>query len=223
MKVIVFGATGMIGQGVLRECLLDSGVDRVLTVGRSGTGQVHDKLREIVLPDLTDYASVEADLAGYDACFYCLGVSSTGLSEAAYRRITYDITVAAAQALARQSPGMTFVFVSGAGTDPNSSTMWSQVKGATENAILAMPFKAKFVFRPAFIKPEHGITSRTFAYRAAYAVAGPLFPIVKALFPRHVTTTTRLGRAMLHVARRGAPKPILESADFDALADDLPT
>lgn len=220
MRVIVFGATGMVGRGVVRECLLDPGVEHVLAIGRSATGQVHDKLREIVLPDLTDYSSVEAELTGYDACFFCLGISSAGLSEAEYRRITYDIAVAAAQALVRKSPGMTFVFVSGAGTDANSSTMWARVKGETENAILAMPFKAKFAFRPGFIKPEHGITSRTFAYRAAYTVIGPLFPVIKALFPRYVTTTTRIGRAMLHATRHGAPKPILESADIDALADE---
>src|SRR5580700_8327878 len=119
MKVILFGATGMVGQGVLRECLLDPGVERVLAVGRSATGQKHDKLRELVHPDLTDYSSVAGDLSGYDSCFFCLGVSSAGMSEADYRRVTYDIAVAAARALVAKNPGMTFVFVSGAGTDPS--------------------------------------------------------------------------------------------------------
>jgi len=216
MKVVIFGATGMVGQGVLRECLLDDGVERVLTVGRSATGQKHDKLREITIPDLTDYAAVKSELAGYDACFFCLGVSSAGLSEADYRRVTYDIAVAAGRVLVDLNPGMTFIFVSGGGTDPNSKTMWARVKGEAENAILAMPFKGKYVFRPAFIRPLHGIRSRTRAYRILYAIMRPIVPLVMALFPRYVTTTERVGRAMLNVARKGAAKPILENADVDA-------
>lgn len=218
MKVIVFGATGMIGQGVLRECLLDPGVTEVLAVGRSATGQTHDKLRELVHRDLTDFTSVADRLRGYDACFFCLGVSSAGMSEADYRRVTYDIAVAAARALVEQNPQMTFIFVSGAQTDPNSKTMWARVKGETENAILALPFKGKYAFRPAFIRPMHGITSRTTAYRVLYALTGPLFPVLKAAFPRHMTTTERVGRAMLNVARNGASKPILENEDIDAAA-----
>jgi uncharacterized protein YbjT (DUF2867 family) len=223
MKVIVFGATGMIGQGVLRECLLDPGVDRVLTIGRKATGQVNDKLRELTVADLTDYSAIEPDLAGCDACFFCLGISSAGLSEAEYRRITVDIAVAAGKALVKASPGMTFIFVSGTGTDPNSRTMWARVKGEAENAILALPFKGKYAFRPAFIKPEHGITSRTFAYRAMYAVVTPLYPVLKALFPKQVTTNTRVARAMLNVARHGAPNAILENVDIDAAADAPPS
>jgi uncharacterized protein YbjT (DUF2867 family) len=224
MKVILFGATGMVGQGVLRECLLDPGVERVLAVGRSATGQKHDKLRELVHPDLTDYSSVAGDLSGYDACFFCLGVSSAGMSEADYRRVTYDIAVAAARALVEKNPGMTFIFVSGAGTDGTgkSRTMWARVKGDAENAILGLPFKGKYAFRPALIRPQHGITSKTRSYRAFYAVAGPIFPLLKACFPRHVTTTERVGRAMLNVARHGASKPILENADIDAAADASP-
>jgi hypothetical protein len=221
MKVIVFGATGMVGQGVLRECLLDPGVEHVLTIGRSATGQKNDKLRELVCPDLTDYSGVAGELSGYDACFFCLGVSSTGMSEPDYRRVTYDIAVAAARTLVEKNPGMTFIFVSGAGTDPTgkSRTMWARVKGQAESAILALPFKGKYVFRPAFIRPKHGITSRTRSYRILYAIFRPLFPLLNALFPRYVTTTERVGRAMLNVARHGAAKAVLESADIDAAAD----
>jgi uncharacterized protein YbjT (DUF2867 family) len=221
MNVILFGATGMVGQGALRECLLDPGVERVLTIGRRATEQTSPKLRELVVPDLTDYAGVARELAGYDACFFCLGITSAGMSEADYRRVTVDIAVAAARVLVEKNPGMTFIFVSGAGTDGTgkSRTMWARVKGEGENAILALPFKGKYAFRPAFIQPQHGITSRTGAYRFVYAVLGPLFPLLKALFPRYVTTTERVGRAMLNVARHGAAKAVLENEDIDAAAD----
>ena len=217
MKVMIFGATGMVGQAALRESLLDPGVERVLTVGRSATAQRHDKLRELVHADLTNYSRVSDELAGYDACFFCLGVSSTGMSEADYRRVTVGIAAATGRALVEASPGMTFIFVSGTGADSTgkSRTMWARVKGEAENAILAMPFKGKYVFRPAFIQPKGGITSRTTSYRILYAVLRPLVPIVKALFPRYVTTTERVGRAMLNVARNGAAKAVLESEDID--------
>ena len=218
MNVILFGATGMVGQGVLRECLLDPGVGRVLAIGRGASGKADPKLRDLVLKDLTDYAAVADELAGYDACFFCLGIASAGMSEADYRKITVDIAVAAARVLVDRNPQMTFVYVSGAGSDSTgkSRTMWARVKGEGENAILAMPFKGKFVFRPAFIRPLHGITSRTVSYRVLYAIMRPFVPVISALFPRHVTTTERVGRAMLAVARSGHPKAILENADIDA-------
>jgi uncharacterized protein YbjT (DUF2867 family) len=220
MKVILFGATGMVGQAALRECLLDPGVERVLAIGRSPSGQTHEKLRDLVHADLTDYSPIASQLAGYDACFFCLGISSAGMSEADYRRVTVDIAVAAARALVQVSPGMTFVFVSGTGADATgkSRTMWARVKGEAENAILAMPFKATYVFRPAFIRPMHGITSRTRSYRVLYAVVRPLVPLVAALFPGQVTTTERIGRAMLGVVRNGAPKRTLENPDINAAA-----
>ena len=180
MRVILFGATGMVGQAALRECLFDAGVERVLTVGRSVTGQKHEKLRELVHPDLTDYSRVSGELTGYDACFFCLGISSAGMSEADYRRVTVDIAVAAGRALVAANPGMTFVFVSGAGTDSTgkSRTMWARVKGEAENAILALPFKGAYAFRPGFIRPLHGITSRTRSYRVLYAIMWPFVPLV---------------------------------------------
>jgi uncharacterized protein YbjT (DUF2867 family) len=217
MKIVVFGATGMVGQGVLRECLLDPGVDAVVAIGRRATGQTHPKLRELVREDLTDFGPVQHELAGFDACFFCLGVSSAGMREADYRRVTYDIALAAGRALLAANPGIVFVFVSGASTDAKGRAMWARVKGETENALLALPFRAVFVFRPAFIEPLHGITSRTALYRALYLVLRPLVPLVKALFPRYVTTTETMGKAMLHVARYGAPRRILETADINAL------
>jgi uncharacterized protein YbjT (DUF2867 family) len=223
MKVVVFGATGMVGQGVLRECLLDPGVERVLTVVRNATGQRHEKLREIVVRDFLDYTAVEGELAGLDACFFCLGIASSGMSEEDYRRVTHDVTVAAASTLARLNPGMTFVFVSGAGADSSESgrVMWARIKGKAENAVLRAPFKASYVLRPAFIQPQHGIQSRTRLYRVLYRVFAPLYPALKALLPGYVTTTEQLGRAMLAVARHGAPKRVLESADINEAAGAL--
>ena len=217
MKVVLFGATGMVGQGVLRECLLDPDVEVVLTVGRSATGKHHEKLRELVHTDLFDLSPVEDQLAGYDACFFCLGVSSAGMSEADYRHLTYDLTLAAARTLAAKNPAMTFVYVSGAGTDATGRSMWARVKGETENALLALPFKAAFMFRPGGILPVHGERSRTRLYRIVYAIMGPLHPLWKALIPNAITTSERLGKAMLAVAKHGAPKPILETRDINAI------
>ena len=220
MRIVLFGATGMVGQGVLRECLLAPDVERVLAIGRSATGQKHEKLREVVRPDPAELAGLEADLAACDACFFCLGVSSVGMTEQDYRRVTYDLTLAVARTLAAANPRMTFVYVSGAGTDrtERGRSMWARVKGATENALLQLPFAAAVMFRPGFIQPFHGITSRTRLYRVVYAVLAPLVPLATAAFPNQVTTTERMGRAMLAVARRGAPRPVLEPRDINALA-----
>jgi len=220
MNVLIFGATGMVGQGVLRECLRDPGVERVLTVGRTPTGVRDPKLREIVHADLTSYASIEAQLAGFHACFFCLGVSSVGMREADYERVTYDITLAAAQTLARLNQGMTFVYVSGAGTDSSEGgrMMWARVKGKTENALLCLPFKAAYMFRPGAIQPRHGVRSKTAAYRVLYSLTAPLLPLLRRLSPGLILTTDQIGRAMLVVARKGAPKNVLESRDISALA-----
>jgi uncharacterized protein YbjT (DUF2867 family) len=219
MKVIVFGATGMLGQGVLRECLLDPGVDGVLAVGRTATGRRHEKLREIRHGDFTDFSAIAAELAGYDACFYCLGASAVGMSEADYRRVTYDYTMAAARALVERNPGMTFIYISGQGTDSSGRgrSMWARVKGETENALLALPFEA-YLLRPGFIQPTHGARSRTRVYRVAYAVLNPIFPVLRRLLPKHMITTDELGRAMIHIARHGAPKRVLTTADLHAHA-----
>lgn len=219
MKVILFGATGMVGQGVLRECLRDPQVERILTVGRSSTGASDPKLQELVLKDLYDYSGVEPKLAGYDACFFCLGVSSAGMSEADYRRVTYDLTLAAATVLARLNPEMTFTYVSGQGTDGSEKgrIMWARVKGATENALLKLPFRATYLFRPGIIRPLHGVRSKTALYQTFYTLLGPLLGLLASLSPDSLTSTEQLGKAMLKVARDGAPKRFLENPDINRL------
>jgi uncharacterized protein YbjT (DUF2867 family) len=223
MRVILFGATGMVGQGVLRECLLDPDVERVLSIVRVPTGQSEPKLRELVHKDFFDFSAIENDLAGYDACFFCLGVSSAGMKEGAYRRVTYDITLAAARTLVRLNPistgGMTFIYVSGTGTDSSEKgrTMWARVKGKTENDLPRLPFKAAYMFRPGAIVPLYGVKSKTKFVQAFYTVLKPVLPLLYALFPKYVTTTEQVGRAMLTVAKRGGPKSVLETSDINKI------
>lgn len=211
MKIVLFGSSGMVGQGALRECLQDPEVTEVLAVVRTPTGQQHPKLRELVHADFTDFSGVELD---GDACFWCLGVSSNGMSEADYARVTHDYTLAAARVMVR--PDMTFVFVSGTGAERD--LMWARVKRRTEDDLLAMPFKAVYVFRPGMIQPLHGIKSRTRLYNVLYPVLYPLMLLVKLIKPAYVTTTERVGQAMLRVARRGFPKHILENPDINEAA-----
>jgi uncharacterized protein YbjT (DUF2867 family) len=219
MKVILFGATGMVGQGVLRECLNDAGVERVLAVGRSPTGQHHAKLREIIHDDFADYSRIETQLADYDACFFCLGVSSIGMSEERYRHLTYDLTMAAARALAKINPGMVFIYVTGAGTDSSErgAVMWARIKGKTENDLFKLPFGSAYMFRPAAIQPLHGARSKTAWVQAVYVATSPLWSLLHRLAPRYVTTTEQVGRAMIRVAREGYAKKVLESEDINTL------
>jgi uncharacterized protein YbjT (DUF2867 family) len=219
MNVVLFGATGMVGQGVLRECLLDPDVQTVVSVVRRASGERHPKLREVVHPDFQDFSTAEAELTRLDACFFCLGATSWGLTEEAYREITLGITVAAGKTLAKLNPQMTLVFVSGAGSDntEQGNVMWARVKGQAENAVLRLPVAASYVFRPGFIQPLHGVKSRTAAYRFVYGLARPFMPLLVRLFPKYVTTTEQIGKAMLAVAKRGAPKRVLASADINAL------
>jgi uncharacterized protein YbjT (DUF2867 family) len=215
MKVVVFGATGMIGQAVLRECLLNPSVTGVLTVGRTATGRTDPKLREVAHADLFDLEPIKGDLADADACFFCLGVSSAGMSEADYRRITYDLTMAAARSF---PPEVTFVYVSGQGTDSTEKgrTMWARVKGKTENDLLALLPNA-YMFRPGYIHPMNGEKPRSRVYRVLIPVVRPLYPVLRRLMPKSVTTTELLGRAMIVVAERGAPKRVLETPDINAV------
>ncbi|MFI5958621.1 epimerase [Cryptosporangium sp. NPDC051539] len=221
MKVILFGATGMVGQGVLRECLLAPDVTEVLAVGRSSLQRAslqldEGKLRERVLPDLADLSPIADELAGFDACFFCLGVSSVGMSEADYRRITYDLTLSAARLLAAKNPGMTFTYVSGQGTTTQGRSMWAKVKGKTEDDLLALPFHA-YMFRPGFIRPMHGEGPKSRVYRWAYTVTGPLTTLLVRFAPGYATTTEKLGRAMLAVARSQPEKHVLENPDISEL------
>jgi uncharacterized protein YbjT (DUF2867 family) len=219
MKVILFGATGMIGQGVLRECLLDPGVESVLSIGRSPAGVTHQKLRDIVHKDLWHYEAIERQMKEFDACFFCLGVASSGMSEHHYERITYGIPVAAGETLAKLNSQMTFVLVSGASADSteNGRVMWARIKGKAENAVLRMRFKAAYVFRPGFIEPVHGAVSRIPAYRIFYRVMKPVMPVLRWMFPSYVLTTELIGLAMLKVVREGASKRVLESKDIRAV------
>src|ERR1700685_3896963 len=219
MKVILFGATGMVGQGVLRECLLDPGIESVLAVGRNPLRERQPKLREILHNDFTDYSDIEPQLTGYDACFFCLGGSWVGLEGGASRHLTYDVTLAAAKTLLRLNPQMVFVYVTGRGTDSTEQgrLMWARVKGKTENDLLKLPFKAAYMFRPAGIQPLHGIKSKTAWIQAIYVVAAPLLTLLNRVAPKYVTTTEQVGRAMIKVARDGYPKPVLESEDIAAV------
>jgi uncharacterized protein YbjT (DUF2867 family) len=220
VNVVLFGATGMIGAGVLLECLADARVASVLVVTRAPTGRRHPKLREIQHADFFDFRPLRADFAGCDACFFCLGISSIGMSEADYTRVTYDIAMAAAREMVAANRSMTFCFVSGLGTDSTGqgTTMWARVKGKTENALLALGFKAAYMFRPGYIQPIGDVRSKTGWVQAGYKLFAPLYPIARRLFPNKLTTTAVLGRAMIQAAEVGYPKSVLYSADFNRLA-----
>jgi uncharacterized protein YbjT (DUF2867 family) len=217
MRVLIFGASGMVGQGVLRECLMDPDVESVMTIVRSATGKRDTKLRELVYDNFLDFSPIEGQLSGFDACFFCLGVSVAGMSEEHYQRITYGFTLAAARVLVGLNPNMTFIYVSGAGTDSSERgrSMWARVKGRTENELLRLPFHAAYMFRPGVIVPLHGIQSKTRIYRVFYILLGPVLPLLKGRFPKYVTTTEQIGRAMLKVAKRGWPKRVLETDDIN--------
>lgn len=223
--MVVLGATGMIGQGVVRECLADDGVDAVVSIGRSPSGVDHPKFTEILHPDLVgellDPASVAGEIAGADALFFCLGVSSARMSEADYRRVTYDLTLSVATAMATSNPGSTFVYVSaeGANSTERGRVMWARVRGATENALLAKPGLSVYVLRPGFVQPRNGATSRVTAYRWMYRLAAPLYPIVKAVMPNYVTNTEHLGRAMIALARSGSTDRVLRSKHMNTLGE----
>ena len=215
MRVILFGATGMVGQAVLRECLRDDGVEGILVIGRSSTGLTHPKLREIVQADLFDFVDVpEAELHGYDACFFCLGVSAAGMNEADYTRLTFDLTLGWARVLAGVNPTMTFIYVSGAGT--GGRAMWAQVKGRTEEALLAL-FPSAYMIRLAMLLPMNREVSKTRWTRITYALFRPLLPLVRVIAPGAVITTEELGRAMIKAVRQGESKRVLENRDLRTL------
>ena len=216
MKVLLFGATGMVGQGVLRECLQAGDVELVQTIGRAPTGQQHPKLRELVHADMWDYESVSDVLAQFDACYFCIGVTSSGMAEDKYTRLTYDMTLAAAKVLARVNPQMVFIYVSGAGADSSeqSRVMWERVRGRTENALLALPLRAVYILRPGMIQPLDGIKSKTAAYRVFYSLFKPVLPLLRAALPNQVLTTRMVGQAMLALTRSGSRSRVLEAAEI---------
>jgi uncharacterized protein YbjT (DUF2867 family) len=219
VNVVLFGATGMVGAGALLECLDDTRVTSVLAVGRKACGVSHPKLSEALIEDFFRYDALRSRFAGADACFFCLGVSSLGMSEEAYTRVTRDLTLAAARAFLEAGAHPCFCYVSGAGTDSteHGRSMWARVKGATENALLAMPFRSVFLFRPAFIQPMRGVRSKTPQYQAIYSVLGAIYPVLRRVAPGHVTNTVALGRALIRVAAEGYPKAILETGDINRL------
>lgn len=220
MKVVIFGASGMVGQSILRECLLDSQISSILTVGRSALATRQPKHQHLTHANFLDFTPLEKDLKGFDACFYCLGIASAGLTEAAYKKITCDYTLAAAKTFLTVNPRIAFVFISGAGADSSESgcIMWARIKGKTENALFAMQFASVYAIRPAFIQPLHGITSRTRLYRVLYRVFWPFMPFIRLFAPNSIITTQALGKVMIRIARDGAPKRLLESRDIVSLA-----
>ena len=216
MRVLLFGATGMVGQGVLRECLHAQDVSEVVAIVRSPLERVQANLTEVQHRDFFNWGDVA--LNGFDACFFCLGVTSLGKNEAEYRHVTYDLTMSLAEALLKASPQAVFVYVSGAGTNAQGRQMWARVKGATENALMAMPFRGVYCFRPGYIQPLHGVKSKVGWYNAMYRVMGWAEPLLIRVAPGFVTTTEAVGRAMLKVARDGWPQKVLGSREINAAA-----
>jgi uncharacterized protein YbjT (DUF2867 family) len=214
MKVILVGATGMVGRGVLRQCLLDPGVEGVLAIGRKPSGETHPKLRDLVQPDMFDVDAAAGELRGYDACFFCLGVSSVGMKEAEYRHLTYDLTLAWARALAPEHPDLRFLYVSGMNTD--GKAMWARVKKQTEDDLLAL-FPRAIMIRLGALRPMHGERSKAPGAGVLLTLLSPLWPVAQALWPSGVITTEELGRAMLRAAREGGDRRVLESRDLVAL------
>lgn len=217
MRILIFGGSGMIGSGVLAEALESDDVTSVVAMGRRPLGRSHAKLEEIVHDDFFDYSAIRGRLGGLDACLFCLGVSAAGMGEADYRRMTYDLTLAAAEVLLELNPDMVFCYVSGAGTDSTEKGrwMWARVKGQIENKLMSMPFRGAYNFRPGYIQPMKGVRSRTRLYAVMYGIVGPLYPILRRLFPGAVTDSVTMGRAMLRVARDGYERGILESGDIN--------
>lgn len=216
IRAIITGVTGMVGEGVLHECLQHADVERVLVVGRKPSGVTHPKISEIVHADLYDLTPVEDRLSGYNACFFCLGTTSVGKSEAEYYAVTYTLTLHVAGILSRHNPDMTFCYISGAGTDSseNGRLMWARIKGKTENDLMQLPFKRVYNFRPGYIQPTKGLRNTLSFYR----YIAWLYPVFKLLFPKHVSTLRELAMAMINAALTGYEKAVLEVPDILKLA-----
>lgn len=220
IKAIITGTTGMVGKGVLLECLDSPEVESVLILNRSPLGMKHPKLKEIIPENFYKLATIENELKGYNACFFCLGISSAAVSAEEYHKITYDLTLHMANTLVKLNPDMCFNYVSGTGTSAkeNSRMRWANVKGKTENDILKLPFKKAYMFRPGFIQPLRGIKSRTKLYKIMYVIFTPILPLFKLLFPNQITTTTKVGKAMINSVTKGYSSIYLENRDINKLA-----
>ncbi|MBC8082595.1 MAG: NAD-dependent epimerase/dehydratase family protein [Hymenobacter sp.] len=216
IRAILTGATGMVGEGVLLECLLDPDVEHILLLSRRPSGVAHPKVRELLHADLQDLSAIENQLTGYNACFFCAGISSVGITKGQYEHVTYDLTLHVAETLARRNPTLTFTYVSGAGTDSRGQSRfhWARVKGRTENALLALPFVRAYMFRPGYLHPTPG---QHYALKM-YQFLGFLYPLLRRLAPARISTLRELGQAMLAAVRVGYPKPVLEVLDIVALA-----
>lgn len=216
LKVIITGSTGMVGKGVLLECIDSPEVEQILVINRSPVGITHPKLKEIIHKDFFDWSGIREQLHGYNACFFCMGVSSVGMNEADYRRMTYELTLGFAKELLAKNNDMTFCYVSGAGTDSTEQgrMMWARVKGKTENDLLGLGFKDAYMFRPGFIQPMRGIKSKTALYQVIYNIISPLYGLLRRM-PKYVTTTVVIGKAMIRVAMDGYDKKVLESIDIN--------
>jgi uncharacterized protein YbjT (DUF2867 family) len=216
LRVILTGATGMVGEGVLHECLQHPDVEQVLVIGRRSSGITHPNLKEIIHPNFYDLSPIEGQLAGYNTCFFCLGVSSVGMKEAQYYHLTYDLTLHVAQTLSRLNKDMTFCYISGAGTDSTEKgrSMWARVKGKTENDLTRLPFKHVYNFRPGILQPTKGLNN-TLSF---YKYLGWMIPVIRKLSPKYVTTLKELGLAMINAAARGYDKQIIEVPDILALS-----
>lgn len=221
MKILLLGGSGLVGRGVLRECILDPQVTHIKLIGRSpidpASHLASTKLSELVMPDMFDYSGVESQLAGFDACFICLGIAAKDMTNAVqYERLTYQLTLAAASTIARLNPHISLTYVSGAGTDgtAQSKSLWMRVKGQTEQALLALPIKQAVMFRPLAVQAVNGEVARNGLYRLAFWMARPVMTLARKLLPRHIVTTEQVGRAMLSVAKHGSAKRVLESADI---------
>lgn len=221
MKVIITGATGMIGQGVLLECLDDPAITQILTVGRSAVNMTHKKLKELLHEDFLDYSDVVEDLKGYDACYLCMGVSAGGMTEERYYKLTHDFTLSIASTLKILNPNMVCTYVSGQGTDSSEkgSSMWARVKGKTENDLLLLGFKAAYMFRPGIIIPLKGIQSKTKSYQFMYTYFGWLIKILKAISPKSIVNTTQVGKAMIQITKKGYLRNIITPKDILLLAN----
>jgi len=220
LKVIIFGSTGMVGKGVLYECIDSENVESVLLINRSRLGIENPKVKEVVHDDFTDFSSLQNELKGYDACYFSLGVSAAGMKEEKYRRITYGFTLAASSILRKLNENMTFIYVSGVGTDTSEKgrTMWARVKGKTENDIIKLGFKDAYMYRAGYIQPEKGIKSKTKLYNALYIFSKPLYPVLKILIPNQITTTTKLGQSMINITQKPYRKKIITNRDINIIA-----